>query len=89
VRVQFGGARGKTITLKAGDVVVLPAGTGHRRVSPSKDLLVVGAYPPDGDYDELRPDDIDLESAAARIASVPVPASHPLYGDQEPLTSLW
>jgi uncharacterized protein YjlB len=42
-RVQFGGARGRTVGLKAGDVVILPAGTGHRRMNASKDLLVVGA----------------------------------------------
>ena len=43
--VQFGGRRGRRLRLKAGDVVILPAGTGHRSVSASKNFLVVGAYP--------------------------------------------
>ena len=51
-RVRFGGKHGKIVRLKAGDVAVLPAGTGHQAVTASKDLLVVGAYPASGEYDE-------------------------------------
>ena len=31
-RVRFGGNKGRIFTLKAGDIVVLPAGTGHRSI---------------------------------------------------------
>jgi len=90
VRVQFGGARGKVIKLKAGDVVVLPAGTGHRRISASTDLLVVGAYPNSGgDYDEPRPEEADATVARADIAKVGLPANDPVYGREGPLFREW
>jgi uncharacterized protein YjlB len=38
-RIRFGGAKGRALKLKAADVVILPAGTGHERLSGSKDLL--------------------------------------------------
>src|SRR5258706_9183377 len=58
VRAEFGGAGGETLDLKAGDVVILPAGTGHRRRKASKKPLVLGAYPRNsGKHDEPKPQD--------------------------------
>lgn len=88
-RVQFGGAKGKTIAVKAGDVVVLPAGTGHQRIDASRELLVVGAYPPDGQYDQPRPDEANGREARARIAKVRAPRTDPLYGPAGPLVHHW
>lgn len=88
-RVQFGGPNGSVIALKAGDVVVLPAGTGHRGLSMSKDLVVVGAYPPGGSYDEPRPGEADHEDAKRSIRKTKMPAMDPVYGKHGPLCHLW
>jgi uncharacterized protein YjlB len=88
-QVQFGGDKGRNLTVKAGDIVVLPAGTGHRRLSASKDLLVVGAYPSSASYDQWRPGEISHHEALEHIAKVPSPAQDPVYGRDGPLTRLW
>lgn len=87
--VQFGGGNGRILAVKADDVVVLPAGIGHRRISATGDLLVVGAYPDSGTFDQQRPGEIGHREALERIAKVPVPAQDPVYGRDGPLTQLW
>ena len=89
VEIQFGGAHGKAIALKAGDVAILPAGTGHRRLRKGRGLLVVGAYPKGGCYDEPRPAEVNREAALADIAKVAVPAKDPVYGKGGPLMGAW
>ena len=73
----------------AGDVAVLPAGTGHRRTACSADLLVVGAYPKGGTYDQPRPTQISHGAAVAAIARTPLPGQDPVYGRDGPLKVLW
>ena len=88
--MEFGGDKGRTLDVGPGDVVVLPAGTGHRRVSSSADLLVVGAYPTSGgSFDQARPTEIDPDKARRQIAAVGQPAEDPVYGKDGPLTRLW
>lgn len=89
-RVQLGGHRGRTFDLKPGDIVVLPAGTGHQRLSGSDDFLVVGGYPPDGTYNLCRGDNpAERDKALQTIPRVPLPASDPLLGKDGGLTDLW
>ncbi|BAT58270.1 hypothetical protein GJW-30_1_00793 [Variibacter gotjawalensis] len=88
-RVRFGGNQGVELNLKAGDVAVLPAGTGHHRLSASPDLLVVGAYPPDGEYDLCRGSAEELRAARISIPRVPIPDYDPLGGKGGALPRLW
>jgi uncharacterized protein YjlB len=86
--VEFGGVKGRRLRLKAGDVAILPAGTGHRLIDASSNFLVVGAYPQTGTYDECT-DTRDRQKAAKNIARVKKPQSDPVYGRAGGLMKLW
>ena len=88
-RVRFGGDDGEEIELKAGDVAVLPAGTGHRRLSDIDGLRVIGGYPAQGRYDFWRGTPSEHAEALQNIAKVPLPKSDPLFGPDGPLLTLW
>lgn len=87
-KVRFGGQRGRTIALRVGDVAVLPAGTGHQGLTLSEDFLVVGAYPPEGRYDECTASE-DHARARSMIPEVTKPQKDPVYGEHGPLTNSW
>jgi uncharacterized protein YjlB len=87
--VRFGGDHGREISLSAGDVAILPAGTGHQRLSASSDFLVVGAYPPDGTYDECTGWADERTKALKSIPQVPVPERDPVFGLDGALTTAW
>jgi uncharacterized protein YjlB len=87
-RVRFGGRKGRIFTLKVGDVAVLPAGTGHQRLSASDDFLVIGAYPPSGTYDECTAVE-DRPRALKTLPMVALPRKDPVYGISGPLSKLW
>ncbi|KRP91433.1 cupin [Bradyrhizobium pachyrhizi] len=87
-RVRFGGNKGKIFTLKAGDIAVLPAGTGHQCLSAGDEFLVIGAYLPTGTYDECTSVE-DRQRALKAIPKVSVPRKDPVYGAGGPLSKLW
>ncbi len=88
-KVRFGGPHGEDLEVEAGDVVVLPAGTGHQRLWQSHDLVVIGAYPRSGTYNLCQGTPAEYPRARAAIPQVPLPGSDPVLGADGPLTRLW
>ena len=86
VQVRLGGPGGSSLHVARGDVLVLPAGTGHRNEGDSGDLLVVGAYPNGMSWDVRRGDPGEYDEVTANIAAVPLPDADPVGGA---LTELW
>ena len=88
-RAQFGGEQGVTLDIGVGDVVVIPAGVGHKRVKASSDLLVVGAYPPGQGWDLCRGEASERPQVLGNIDRVTLPRSDPVYDDDGPLMNHW
>ena len=88
-RVRVGGSKGAEIDVTAGDVVILPVGTGHQCLMASGNLLVVGAYPPQGTYDECRGSAEEHARSLDTIPDTPLPETDPVYGQNGPLLRLW
>jgi len=88
--VRFGGEHGITLTLSAGDVVVIPAGVAHKNLGTGRDFVVVGAYPRGQEgYDMCEGRRGERPEADRNIVSVPTPESDPFYGSDGPLTEHW
>jgi uncharacterized protein YjlB len=87
--VLGGPVNGERFELGAGDVAILPAGTGHCNVGSSSDFLVVGAYPVGQDWDLRRGDPAEHDQVVENIKRVPLPEADPVRGADGPLIELW
>jgi uncharacterized protein YjlB len=87
VTARLGGERGRSVTLAAGDVAVIPAGVAHKNDGASADFRVVGAYPrgtsPDMQYGKPG----ERPGSDRNIARVGLPAADPVRGGA--LAGLW
>ena len=88
-KVRFGGANGAVLSVRAGDVVVIPAGVGHQNLGASGDLLVVGAYPGGARFDLCTGKSEERSRVLENIARVPLPPADPVYGAAGPLGEHW
>lgn len=64
--------------VSAGNALVLPAGTGHRRIHSTEDFLVVGAYPAGQEWDICCT--APSPEAHERIRTLPYPGRDPVMG---------
>lgn len=81
-RLMLGGPDGHVLEVGPGDVLLLPAGTGHCNLGASDDFLVVGAYPPG-----QRPDICVAAPGPAqldRIKNLAFPHLDPVQGAHPP-----
>lgn len=88
--IGFGGDNGAEVTFQAGDVVAIPAGVGHKRLSTKRGgFTVVGGYPPGQSGAISRPGDFTLAEAERRIEALALPKGDPVSGQDGPLFAAW
>lgn len=85
----LGGEKGKEVTVKPGDVVIIPPGVGHKCLLHSDDFTVVGAYPDGKSPDLFRGEKTDRPLVDENIAKVPIPKTDPLLGTEGGLVKIW
>ena len=88
-RVQFGGERGVVESVAPGDLVIIPAGVGHKNLGATVDFRVVGAYPRGQAWDLCYGRAGERPRADERIARVPLPSADPVFGRAGPLFTYW
>jgi uncharacterized protein YjlB len=88
-KVRLGGEQGEDFEVRAGDVIVIPAGVGHKNLGASDDFGVVGAYPDGRHWDLLTGKPGERPQADRNIAALPVPDNDPVYGADGPLRRIW
>ena len=88
-KVQLGGDSGIIFDMRAGDVLVIPAGVAHKNLGATSDFGIVGAYPDARDWDLNYGKPGERPKTDEHIAKVPLPRNDPLYGPGGPLVKHW
>jgi uncharacterized protein YjlB len=86
--LHLGGEQGEKVKVEAGDIVVIPAGVGHKN-SGSDDLGIVGAYEKGRNWDINKGKPEERPNADKNIATVPFPETDPVTGKTGGLMEVW
>jgi uncharacterized protein YjlB len=87
--LHMGGEKGEKIKVNTGDVLVIPAGVGHKCISHSDDFSVLGAYPNGIEPDLMKGKENERPQADKNIAETAMPETDPLFGKEQGLIKIW
>ena len=87
--VQLGGDGSDIVRIEKGDLVVLPAGTAHKRIDSGDGFAVVGAYPDKQRWDMNYGKQEEAEKSKQNIAKVAMPSHDPAFGKNGKMFEHW
>ncbi len=87
--LHLGGENGEKLRVEVGDIIVIPAGVGHKNIESSKDFAIVGAYPNGMEYDLMKGKANERATADENISKVPFPDQDPLLEKNNGLMKIW
>jgi uncharacterized protein YjlB len=88
-RVQLGGEHGIIETIRKGDVIVIPAGVGHKNLGSDPDFAIVGAYPDGQEADLCTGKPGERTRVIENVVRVGLPQKDPVYGEHGPMVERW
>lgn len=88
-QLQLGGEQGPIRRVGVGDVLLIPAGVGHKQIAADKDFMLVGAYPSGFSPDLCRDEPEKLAERLKAAHGVPLPKSDPVTGHSEGALKYW
>jgi len=87
-KVHLGGEQGERVDVEAGDIIIIPAGVGHKNLG-GRNLGVVGAYPDGRSWDLKKGLPGERPEADRNISALPIPEADPLLGISDGLRKIW
>jgi uncharacterized protein YjlB len=90
IRIGGQGFGSKEFRVADGDVLLIPAGVGHRRVEKAEiPFTVAGFYPIGQTWTTLGAGKANYTNGLEQSQRVPLPTADPFYGPQGPLLKYW
>jgi uncharacterized protein YjlB len=86
--LHLGGEKGRKVKVQAGDIIVIPAGVGHKNLG-SDNLGIVGAYEDGRSWDINRGLPGERPKTDENIAALPIPKTDPFTGRSGGLITIW
>ncbi|ARI78355.1 cupin domain-containing protein [Halobacillus mangrovi] len=87
--LSLGGPNGKAVDVEKGDLLILPAGVGHKNEGATEDFQVMGAYPFGESFDLKTGEKHEYEQAKKEIPEASFPKADPVLGENGPLMEVW
>lgn len=87
--IGFGGEDGIVADISVGDVAIVPAGVGHKKLAASPGFQMAGGYPPKQSGNIVRAGEMTDDEIAKALARLALPDTDPISGKDDGVVSVW